>query len=148
MTQLRDDVVFVKTVENISTPDKHAVQGSMGIYEYRLIQNPSVWLDYVVIQSAQILLMKVNKNKGFQTPTLGSVKQFDIMTEDFIQILHVNGIHWVCMTSTDCPPGHVIVLDSLHSPVSQELKELAKCLLGPYFKGVRKVRVQQQLKWK
>ena len=118
----------------------------MGPYEYGLIQNPSGWLDCVVIQSAQLLLKHINQNiQGFQTPTLGTVRQFDIMTGDFIQILHINGNHWVCMTSIDCPQGYVIVLDSLHSPVSRELKQLAQDLLGPNFKGVRKVRVQQQL---
>ena len=142
-----DDVTFIRKVQNVpkSTTDKYGRQGSMGQYEYDLIRDPNGWLDCVVIHEAHILLRQINNNiTGFQRPTLGAVRQFDVMTGDFIQILHVNNNHWVCMTSIDCPNGYVIVLDSMISQVSKELQELAKNLVGPTFKGVRKVRVQQQ----
>lgn len=92
-----------------------------------------------------MLLRAINKNiKGFQRPTLGILRQFDIMTGDFIQILHVSGNHWVCMTSIGCHPGHVIVLDSMSSDVTQELQELAISLVGPFFRGITKPVVQRQ----
>lgn len=31
----------------------------------------------------------------------------------FIQILHINGNHWVCLTSIGCEPGKVNIYDSL-----------------------------------
>ena len=83
------DVICVKTVINpsISSPKKYDCQGSMGPYEYGLIQNPTGWLDCVVIQSAQISLKQINTNiQGFQRPTLGPVRQFDVMTGYFIQM--------------------------------------------------------------
>ncbi|PFX15513.1 hypothetical protein AWC38_SpisGene20263 [Stylophora pistillata] len=40
--------------------------------------------------------------------------------------------------------GYVIVLDSMMSPISQELQELAENLVGGNLKGVRNVNVQQQ----
>lgn len=144
------DVTFIRKVQNVpkSTTDKYGRQGSMGQYEYDLIRDPNGWLDCVVIHEAHILLRQINNNiTGFQRPTLGAVRQFDVMTGDFIQILHVNNNHWVCMTSIDCPNGYVIVLDSMISQVSKELQELAKNLVGPTFKGVRKVRVQPATQW-
>ena len=82
---------------------------------------------------------------GFQRPTLGPVRHFDIMTGDFIQLLHINNNHWVCMSSIDCLPGHVNLLDSMSSPViSHEVRELAMHLLGPSFKGINNIPVQQQ----
>ena len=68
-----------------------------------------------------------------------------VMTAEFIQLLHVNGNHWVCLTSTGCPPGHVNLLDSLTKPViSQEIQELAENLLGPNLNSISNIRVPQQ----
>ena len=65
-------------------------------------------------EEAQILLKKINPNiVRVQTP----VKQFDVMTAEFIELLHVNGNRWVCMTSIGCPPGDLNLLDSLMKPV-------------------------------
>lgn len=114
-----DDLTLIKKIQNApkSTLDKHSRQGRMGEYEYDLIRDPNGWLDCVVIHEAQILLRQINQN----ITTLGPVRQFDIMTDCWIQLLHVNNNHWVCLTSIDCPHGYVIVLDSLFSPVSREL---------------------------
>lgn len=113
--------------------------------EYDLIRDLLGWLDCVIIHEAQTLLSQIDKHiKGFQRPTLGAARQFDVMTDDFIQILHINNNHWVCMTSIDCAQGYVIVLDSMMSPISQKLQELAENLVGGNSKGVRNINVQQQ----
>lgn len=94
----------------------------------------------VIIHEAQTLLSQIDKNiKGFQRPTLGAARQFDVMTGDFIQILHINNNHWVCMTSIDCAQGYVIILDSMMSPISQKLQELAENLVGGNSKGVHNI---------
>ena len=124
--------------------DKYSPEGRLGQYELNLVASGG-WLDCVVIHQAHLLLRAINMNiKGFQRPTLGILRQFDIMTGDFVQILHVRGNHWVCMTSIGCPPGDVIVLDSLTSPVTQELQELAISLVGPNFRRITKPSVQTQ----
>lgn len=67
------------------------------------------------------------------------------MTAEFIQLLHMNGTHWVCMTSIGYPPGDVNLLDSLMKPViSQEIQELAENLLGPNLNSITSIPVQQQ----
>ena len=124
-----DDIEFVKKVTN-NTPATNKCQslGKLTQFEFDIIASPNGWLDCTIIQEAQILLKKINPNiEGFQRPTLGPVKQFDVMAAEFIQLLHVNGNHWVCMTSIGCPPGDVNLLDSLMKPViSQEMQELAE----------------------
>ena len=141
-----DNVVFTKRAQNSSLQcNKYAQLGSLTQCEYGLIKDPLGWLDCVVIHKAQVLLSQIDKNiKGFQRPTVGAVRQFDVMTGDFIKIVHINNNHWVCMTSIDSTKGYVIVLDSLMSPISQELQELAENLVGENFKGVHKANVQQQ----
>ena len=63
------------------------------------------------------------------------------MTGPFIQIVHINKYHWVYLSNINSPPGYVDVYDSLSSPVTQELRELAFDLTGSAF---RCVPVQQQ----
>ena len=85
-----------------------------------------------------------NGIQGFQRSTLGSVQQFNIMTGPFIQIVHINNSHWVRFSNINSLPGYVDVYDSLSSPVTQELRELAFDLTAPAFKGIHCVPMQQQ----
>ena len=57
------------------------------------------------------------KINDFQRPTLGPIRQFDIMTGDVIQILNINNNHWVCVSSIGYPPGHVNLMENLTKPV-------------------------------
>ena len=89
-----------------------------------------------------MILRKSSKGiQGFQRPTLGTVRQFNILTGPFIQIVHINKNHWVYLSNINSPTGYVDVYDSLSSPVTQELRELAFDLTGSAF---RCVPVQQQ----
>ena len=89
-----------------------------------------------------MILRKSSKGiQGFQRPTPGSVRQFTILTGPFIQIVHFNNNHWVYLSNINSPPGYVDVYDSLSSPMTQELRELAFDLTGSAF---RCVPVQQQ----
>ena len=140
-----DDVTFIQT---LNTPtEKYKSMMSLGDNEFNLISSPTGWLDCAIIHEAQILLANINKNiSGFQRPTLGPVGQFDIVTSDFVQVLHVNNNHWVCVSSINCAPGYVNLMDSLSNPVlSQEIVDLVKNLLGSRYKGINQLPVQQQL---
>ena len=141
-----EEVTIVKTVLKKRPPrDKYGPEGKLGKYEYDLISSPNGWLDCVIIHEAHILLKKISTSiQGFQRPTLGPVHQFDIMTRPFIQIVNINNNHWVCFSSINSPPGYVDVYDSLSTPLTQELLQLASDLTGPAFKGVRFIPVQQQ----
>ena len=80
---------------------------------------------------------------GYQRVSWGPVRQFEIMTSDFIQILHTGHHHWVCVSSIGCEPGVVHLYDSLFSGViDNDVKEQVICLFGE--KDVKVVNVQQQ----
>ena len=123
-------VTIVKTVFRDRPPrdkyprDKYEPEGKLGQYEYGLIASPNGWLDCVIIHEVHIILKRISNGiQGFQrptnttlhytTPTLHpqSVRQFDIMSGPFIQIVHINNIHWVCFSSIHCPPGYVTVYE-------------------------------------
>lgn len=51
-----------------------------------------------------------------------------------------------CVSSINCAPGYVNLMDSLSSAVlSQEIIGLVENLLGPRYKGINQLPVQQQL---
>ena len=55
---------------------------------------------YDIVQGAQMLLREVNPLlEGLQRPTLGRVRNFDVVLGEFIQILHTGSDHWVCISS-------------------------------------------------
>ena len=53
---------------------------------------PNGWLDCSIIQSAQVLLQKINPLiEGFQRPTLGPVRNFSIVSSEFV---YLNITYW------------------------------------------------------
>jgi len=61
---------------------------------FDLIYSPHGWLDCDIIQLAHILLHNENPNiEGFQQPTLGPVRNFNIVSVEFVQILHTGNSH-------------------------------------------------------
>ena len=103
-------------------------------------------MDCSVIQEAHILLKQVNPLiKGFQRTTLGPVRNFDVVTSEFVQILHTGNQHWVCTSSVGCLPGRVNLYDSLfHDIIANEVEEQLKDLMANNFTGMNIVPVQQQ----
>ena len=137
---------MVKTIYRQRTPrDKYAPEGKLDQLEYNLIDSPNGWLDCVIFHEAHIILKRICNNiQGFQRPTLGPVRQFDIMTGPFIQVVNINNNHWICFSTIHSPPGYVDIYDSLSTPVNQEIMELAYELTGPAFQGIRLIPVQQK----
>ena len=84
--------------------------------------------------------------EGFQRPTLGPIRAFDIISREFIQILNTGSNHWVCLSSIGCSSGHVNLYDSFfHDVVCDDIEEQARSLLRQEFRGINVVPIQQQL---
>ena len=80
--------------------NKSAALGDLTECNFDIIISPNGWLDCTIIQQAQIILMEVNPLiEGFQRTILGPIRNFDIVTREFVQILHTGGQHWVCISS-------------------------------------------------
>lgn len=85
------------------------------------------------------------KIEGFQRPTLGPVRNFDIVSGEFVQILHNGNSHWVCVSSVGCHPGHLKLYDSFHSDaISQEIEQQTNDLQGGRLLSLVPTSVQQQ----
>ena len=101
-----DDVKVTKVTQGVT--NKNAALGDLTECHFDIITSPNGWLDCTIIQQAQVILMQVNPLiKGFQRTILGPIRNFDIVTGEFVQILHTGSQHWVCISSIGCQPGMV-----------------------------------------
>ena len=135
------------TVEKIADDiDKTSSLGKLTDKEYSIIASSTGWLDGVIIHESKLLLKKINPNiEGFQRPTLGPFRNFNVIDGEFVQILHTGGNHWICISSIGCQKGQVNLYDSLyHDIISDEVTEQTKSLLGEEFEKLIVVPVQQQ----
>ena len=139
-----DDVTFVTTGQG--NQNKTGVLATLTQDHFDLIRNPHGWLDCDIIQQAHILIHNENLNiEGFQRPTLGPVRNFDIVSGEVVQILHTGNSHWVCVSSIGCTPGHVKLYDSFYSDaISQEIELQTNDLLGGRLLSLVPASVQQQ----
>ncbi len=114
---------------------------------YGIINSPVGWLNCDIIQQVHVCLKNCNPAiEGLQRPILGPIRNFEIVTGEFVQILHTDSNHWVCTSNIGCLPGVVNFYDSLyHNIISNEVEEQVKCLVGAdVFVGINVVPVQQQ----
>ena len=140
-----DDIEITKVTSGTNI-DKTASLGKLSESHYDVIKSTSGWLDCTIIQEAHILLKQVNPMiEGFQKTTLGPARNFDVVTSEFVQILHTGQQHWVCTSSVGCLPGTVNLFDSLfHDIIATEVEEQLKDLMADKFVGINIVPVQQQ----
>ena len=78
--------------------------------------NSVAWVDDLIISAAQNLLKIQNPHIGsLQFPLLANTMALEPQGGEFIQILNINGNHWITISSIGCEPGHINVYDSLHT---------------------------------
>lgn len=139
-----DEVVF--THETVGVTNKTGLLGNLTENDLETIIDPNGWLDCNIIQQAQVLLQQANPFiDGFQRTTLGPIRNFDVLSGEFVQILHTGSDHWVTISSIGCQPGIVHLYDSLYNDVIlTEVKEQTQDLLGGRLENLTYVPTQQQ----
>ena len=60
---------------------------------------------------------------GLQSTLLSHTLAFDVMREEFVQVLHSGGSHWLTVSTIGGPPSTVKVYDSLYSELPTQTKE-------------------------
>ena len=134
------------TKVSVGSVDKFGPLAKLDNLDYNIINDPAGWLTDDIIQYAQVLIKQVNPLiEGLQRPTLGRVRNFNVVTGEFILILHTGSDHWVCVSSIGCQPGMVNLYDSLyHNAICPEIEEQTNNLLGGGLISLDFVPVQQQ----
>ena len=80
--------------------------------------SPVGWITDSIVNAVQKLLkLQFPHNGGFQPVELGLVYSFEIVQDEFIQILHSPG-HWITCSTIGLAHPHVAVFDSLYNTAS------------------------------
>ena len=134
------------TMETTGTVNKFSALATLDCSDYDIINDSSGWLTCDIVKAVQVLLQQVNPLlEGLQHPTLGFVRNFDVVSGEFIQIIHTGSDQLVCVSSIGCLVGKVGLYDSLfHDVISQEIEEQTNDLLGGHLVELQFVPVQQQ----
>ena len=112
--------------------EKTAPLAQLTAEHFELVRSPDGWQDCNIVHQVHVYLSEINLSiRGFQRPTLGPCKNFDVITGEFIQILHTGNYHWVCVSSIGCLPGMINLYDSLdHNVFKDEIEEQVKDLVA------------------
>ena len=100
-----------------NTPGKSWIKNLALTHEDKDILENGKWLSDAHIHAVNSLLRKQypDQNGLKSTLHLQFKLQWSSTPDDFIQIINVNGQHWVCASNVLCSPGVVEVYDSIPS---------------------------------
>ena len=109
-----------------------------------------LWLSEKHIRAANTLLKSAYPNQAglFDTVNLLQTASHSATYDSslFVQILHINSCHWVCVSNNNCAPATVDVFDSMLSVSSKVLEKqvaaVARCREQEL--TIRYIDVQQQ----
>ena len=86
------------------------------------------WMSENIVNAGQLLQPKYSTS-GLQHTGLGDTLNFEANEEEFVQVLHSGGNHWLLITTMGCPPGIVKVYDSMVNKLPFQTKEQICALL-------------------
>ena len=106
-----DDIILTNVTTGSMSVNKKTKLANQTQTHFDIVKSSTGWLDCDVIRMAQVLLQNINQNiDGFQKPTLEPVRNFDIISGEFIQILRTGNKHWVCASNIGCVPGTIFMI--------------------------------------
>lgn len=102
----------------------------------QVLLSPTEWFNDNIINTYQELLKKENSHiQGWQNTQLGKTLSFKVidLSSPFIQVLHVNGNHWITVSNIDCAAGFINVYDSSQKPFlsTNSLNQMCSFLRHP-----------------
>ena len=112
-----------------------------------ILLNPAAWLNDNIVSAVQKLLkQQLPVRNGFQDPCCGLTYAFEIMSDEFIQVLHNGHDHWLTISTIGAAKDEVFVFDSMYASVSTKVKHQIAALLATQTKAIKLsfVDVQKQ----
>ena len=95
----------------------------------RLLESKEEWLDDGIITAAQNILKQQFTIRGLQAPMLGEELRMEVQPGEFLQIMCVNGNHWICVSTIGCPSSTIHVYDSMHGSLHTHTQKLVADLM-------------------
>ena len=103
--------------------------------DLKLISNKRMLNDNVINAVQKMLHTQYPDIDGLQDTILGQTLNYEIYrSKPFVQILHDGNIHWLAISTINCSPGKVMVMDSMfkgrmNHHVQRQICAIMHCLL-------------------
>ena len=97
-----------------------------------------------MLKANNILKKDYPNVKGLQDTLLQQNFSWDIPTSEFVQVLHVNGNHWITISNIGVSDNSVNVYDSLYNGITQTTKEIIAKYVHKEKVKINIINVQQQ----
>ena len=108
---------------NLIQKKKPRQQEILNAEDIQVLENG--WLtDKHMLKANNILKKDYSSVNGLQDTLLQQNFSWDIPSSEFLQILHVNGNHWITISNIGVSDNSVNVYDSLYNGITQTTKEL------------------------
>ena len=103
-----------------------------------ILLSPAAWLNDNIMSAVQKLLkQQLPVRNGFQDPRCGLAYAFEIMSDEFIQVLHNGHDHWLTISTIGAAKDEVFVFDSMYASVSTKVKHQIAALLPTQSKTIK-----------
>ena len=100
------------------------------------------WLnDKHIVAAQKLLKIQYPFIDGLQSPNLGSILVFKVMTGEGVQIIH-HMSHWTCLSTIGCQANEINVYDSLYSRLSVAARKQA-CSMLDTTEAMLTIRMQE-----
>jgi hypothetical protein len=95
-----------------------------------ILENEDSWLNDRIINAAQNLLRIRYNTPGLQNTLLPSIQQNEVVGgEEFVQVLHSGGNHWITISTIGCSDSTVSIYDSIYCTIPECTKKQICALL-------------------
>ena len=89
-------------------------------YYRKVLESEHEWVNDRIINATQNLTKCLYGTPGLQDTLLVGIKACDAVgRNEFVQVLHSGGNHWLTISSIHCPYSTINVYDSLHSTIPE-----------------------------
>ena len=112
-----------------------------------ILLSPAAWLNDNIMSAVQELLkQQLPVRNGFQDPCCGLAYAFEIMLDEFFQVLHNDYNHWLTISTIEAAKDEVFVFDSMYASLLTKVKHQIPALLATRSKTIKLsfVDVQKQ----
>lgn len=98
--------------------------------EDSVIRKTAMLNDRHIEMAQELLLCQFPHIEGLMSPSISTARQFPVMRQEFDQVFHTGGLHWVTMSTIGCKGNNKINLyDSLYHGISPQTEEQIASLL-------------------
>ena len=92
--------------------------------DLKLVSNKRMLNDTVVHAAQKMLQLQFPDANGLQDPVLGQTSSFEVFKNRPFQVLHDGNVHCVAVSTLNCNPGEVVLMDSMfHGRVNAKVQQ-------------------------